>query len=98
MPGRTLMDVPKVKDMSSKFADAAQTMDAVHKALQVAIAALKATAFISLGSTKAMEVYLQNIDTKLQAVIKDCQHVSTELNNAVKIITGEDTQLKSDWA
>jgi uncharacterized protein YukE len=84
MAGTTLMNYPAVENMAQVFETTGEVLDAVEKALDVAIAALHAAAFLSFGGTEAMAQWLEGIKPKVGQLSKDSKEVSKDLKNAVK--------------
>src|SRR5436190_11447764 len=70
MAQETFVDPQAVTAMANGFGDAATTLNAIAKALEVAIAALHAAAFFSLGGTEMMAQYLSNIKPHVENLAK----------------------------
>jgi len=66
----TFINPEAATKMANGFGEAANTMRAISKALDVAIAALKAASFFSLGSTMLEAMYLENIQKPLDELAK----------------------------
>jgi uncharacterized protein YukE len=90
MAGTTLMNYPAVENMAQVFATTGDVLDAIAKALEVAIAAAHAAAFFSLGGSEMLAQYLEGIKPKVEQLSKDSKEVSKDLKNAVKFFRDGD--------
>ncbi len=91
MAGKTLMQYPAVDSMANVFNTTGDVLNTVYQALEIAIAAAQAAAFISLGATEAFVVWGQNVAPKLKKLAQDSHEVSNDLKAAIKFYRDGDT-------
>jgi hypothetical protein len=84
MAGQTLMNYPAVDGMADTFETTGDVLDAIEKALDVAIAAAHAAAFLSFGGTEMLAQWLEGIKPKVAQLAKDSHEVSKDLKSAVR--------------
>lgn len=84
MSQQSSMDYGVVSGIANGFAQVGQTLKVVAKALEAAIMILKATAFISLGATKFLEMYLANIKPKVVKLSETCEEMAEDLRIAIR--------------
>jgi uncharacterized protein YukE len=77
------MDYDAVQGMSDGFSTAADTLRAVGQALEVAIAILKATAFLGLVGNMALASYLEGIKPNVDRLGNTCEELSMDLIGAI---------------
>jgi len=77
------MDYKVISDVSKGFKNAADVLMSVAKVLEVLIKILMAMAIASLGTTKALALYLQNIVNKIKPLAQLCTEFSGDLASAV---------------
>jgi len=77
------MDYDAVQKMSDGFRTSSQTMEGVSKALEVAIAVLKATAFFGLVGNMALAHYLEGIKPNVDRLAGTCSELSMDLMGAI---------------
>lgn len=80
----TSMDTAKMTEVSKGFGAASDVLKVVSMALEAAIMALKAAAFISFGSTLWMERYLSGIKPKVDQLQKKTGEIEKDIAKAVK--------------
>lgn len=76
------MDVPAVQGMSRTFNDISEVFETVSKALEVAIMALRASAFISFGASLAKAQLLEQIKPVIDHLADKTKEISGDLNAA----------------
>lgn len=77
------MDYNTITQASKSFDDQRQLLEGIGKALKIVVDILKATAFLSMGTTKALEKYLEGIMKAVNALAKVCGEFSGDLKQAV---------------
>lgn len=77
------MDYDVVQSMSDGFRTASETLEAVSTALEVAIAILKATAFLGLVGNAALAQYLEGIKPNVDRLAATCDEMSMDLIGAI---------------
>lgn len=77
------MDYDVVTAGSKSFKAVADMLRAVAKTLEVLINILRATAFLSGGTSLALANYLENIKNKINPLAKLCEEFSGDLARAV---------------
>jgi len=80
----TGMRYEEVEQKAKIFDGMGDVFRAAAKALEAAIIILKATAFISLGSTEALAAYLENIKPHVEKLGNHAEELNTDLRNAIK--------------
>ena len=85
------MDYDAVQQMADGFHDAAETLQAVSKALEVAIAILKATAFLGLVGNAALAQYLEGIKPNVDRLAQTCDELNMDLIGAITSLRDGDT-------
>jgi hypothetical protein len=84
------MDYEAVEAMADGFATAAEVLEAVSAALEVAIGILKATAFIGLFGNLALAAYLENIKPNVDRLAETCDELHFDLLGAVSSLRDGD--------
>ncbi len=77
------MDYDVVQNMSDGFKNSAEVLQAVSKALEVAIGILKATAFFGLVGNYALAMYLEGIKPNVDKLGQTCDELSLDLVGAI---------------
>ena len=77
------MDYDAVQRMSDGFKASSDTLQAVSKALEVAIGVLKATAFFGLVGNLALAHYLEGIKPNVDRLANTCEEMSMDLIGAI---------------
>jgi hypothetical protein len=77
------MDFDTVQNMADGFRTAAETLQAVSTALEVAIAILKATAFLGLVGNAALAMYLEGIKPNVDRLAATCDELNLDLIGAI---------------
>jgi hypothetical protein len=80
----TSMDPKVMMDVSKGFETTSDVLKVVSMALEAAMMALKAAAFISFGSTLWLERYLANIKPKVDQLQKKTGEIGQDIAKAVK--------------
>jgi hypothetical protein len=77
------MDYGAVGNVASGFLNTADILKKVSVVLEAAIAVLRATAWISLGSTAFAERYLSNIKPRVDRLAATCEEMGHDLRGAI---------------
>lgn len=77
------MDYGVVEEMANEFRSANETLEGVSKALEVAIAVLKATSFFGLIGNAALATYLEGIKPNVDRLAATCQEMNLDLLGAI---------------
>jgi hypothetical protein len=77
------MDFDVVTTMADVFQATSESLDEVDQALEMAIAVLKASAFIGLVGNLALAAYLDNIRPHVGRLAATCQEMSGDLRGAI---------------
>lgn len=77
------MDYDAVQRMADGFRNASDTLEAVGKALEIAIGILKATAFFGLVGNLALAHYLEGIKPNVDRLAATCEELSMDLVGAI---------------
>lgn len=72
------MEPAKVRSMGNTFNTFAQILNTVATALEIALQALRAAAFISMGSTMAAERFISYWQPKIKQAGKICQELAQD--------------------
>jgi DNA topoisomerase IA len=78
------MDYNTITQASKAFDQQRQVLEGIGKALKIVVDILKAAACVSMGTTKALERYLEGIMKAVNALAKVCDEFSKDLAQAVK--------------
>ncbi len=84
------MDYEAVDAMADGFANAAEVLEAVSSALEVAIGILKATAFFGLVGNLALASYLENIKPNVDRLAGTCDELHYDLLGAISSLRDGD--------
>lgn len=77
------MDYEAVEAMSDRFGTSSEALEAVSKALEVAIAILKATALFGLVGNAALAHYLEGIKPNVDRLAATCEELRLDLLGAI---------------
>jgi hypothetical protein len=77
------MDYDVVQSMSDGFKNSSEVLQGVSKALEVAIAILKATAFFGMVGNMALAMYLEGIKPNVDRLAATCDEMSMDLIGAI---------------
>jgi hypothetical protein len=83
MADEVFMDIPQVQKIGKDFSSFGDILDGVSKALQAIIMVLKATAWISFGSTQALATYLERIQPNFKTAAETMRSLSSDINSAI---------------
>lgn len=78
------MDIPLVEKMGKDFHTFGEVLDGVSKALEVISMVLKATAWISFGSTAAVSTYIDRIKPNVKRAADKMRELSGDIQGAIK--------------
>lgn len=81
----TYMDTEAVRKIAGGFEDVSQVLKAVHMALEAAMMILKATAFVGLVGSIAVERYLANIAPKVEKLSQKCGELGQDLQRSAAL-------------
>lgn len=84
MAQEVYMDIPQVEKISKSFGTFGDILDAVAKALQAVSAILKATAWLSLGSTAAVAAFIDRILPTIKRIAAKMKELSGDITGAIK--------------
>jgi hypothetical protein len=91
MAQQTLMAYEQVQAMSNTFNTTGEVLDAVSKALEVAIMAAHAAAFFSFGGSELLAQWLEGIKPHVDKLSKMSYEVHQDINSAIKFVQTGDT-------
>lgn len=77
------MDYDAVQRMSDGFKTSSETLQAVSKALEIAIGILKATAFFGMVGNLALAHYLEGIKPNVDRLANTCDEMGMDLIGAI---------------
>jgi uncharacterized protein YukE len=78
------MDVPAVRNIASRFGEMGEHLQSVSKALEMAIATLKASAFVGMFGNQAYANYLEQVQPVIKASATKCAEMSSDLAKSVE--------------
>lgn len=84
------MDYDVVESMADGFASAAEVLEGVSTALEVAISILRATAFAGMVGNLALAAYLENIKPNVDRLSATCDELHYDLLGAVSSLRDGD--------
>lgn len=84
MAQEVYMDIPQVEKISKSFGTFGEILDAVAKTLEAISAVLKATAWLSLGSTAAVATFIDRILPNIKRVAAKMKELSGDVTGAIK--------------
>ena len=84
MAQEVYMDIPQVEKISKSFGTFGEILDAVAKTLEAVSAVLKATAWLSLGSTAAVAAFIDRILPNIKRVAAKMKELSSDVTGAIK--------------
>ncbi len=91
MAQQTLMAYEQVQSMANTFNTTGEVLDAVAKALEVAIMAAHAAAFFSLGASEMLAQWLEGIKPHVEKLAKMSYEVHDDIKSAIKFVQTGDT-------
>ncbi len=89
------MDYEAVQAMADGFNAAADSLQAVSKALEVAIGILKASAFFGLVGNMALAHYLEGIKPNVDRLANTCDELNKDLVGAIRYLRDGDQSASS---
>ena len=84
MAQEVYMDIPQVEKISKSFGTFGEILDAVAKTLEAISAVLKATAWLSLGSTAAVAAFIDRILPNIKRAAAKMKEVAGDIMSAIK--------------
>lgn len=84
MAQEVFMDIPQVEKMSKSFDGFGDTLDAVAKTLEALSLLLKATAWLSLGSTAALATFIDRILPNIKNAAAKMKEIAGDIMSAIK--------------
>jgi type II secretory pathway component PulF len=84
MAQEVYMDIPQVEKISKSFETFGEILDAVAKTLEAVSAVLKATAWLSLGSTAAVAAFIDRILPNIKRVAAKMKELAGDITGAIK--------------
>src|SRR5512142_1285483 len=91
MAQQTLMAYEQVQAMANTFNTTGEVLDAVSKALEVAIMAAHAATFFSFGGSELLAQWLEGIKPHVDKLSKMSYEVHNDIQSAVKFVQTGDT-------
>src|SRR5512143_1244263 len=91
MAQQTLMAYEQVHAMANTFQTTGEVLDAVAKALEIAIMAAHAAAFFSFGGSEMLAQWLEGIKPHVEKLSKMSFEVNQDINSAIKFVQTGDT-------
>jgi len=86
------LDPDTVGKVASGFGEAGDILKAVAEALKIAVEALRAAAFVTMGGTLAMAEYLEGIEKACTTLSNDSHALQKDITGAIKYAeTGDET-------
>lgn len=84
MAEEVYMDIPQVEKMSKSFDTFGDILDVVAKTLEAISMLLKATAWLSLGSTAAVATFIDRILPNVKRAAAKMKELSSDIMGAIK--------------
>lgn len=84
MAEEVYMDIPQVEKMSKSFDTFGDILDVVAKTLEAISMLLKATAWLSLGSTAAVATFIDRILPNVKRAAAKMKELSGDIMSAIK--------------
>ena len=84
MAQEVFMDIPQVEKMGKTFDGFGDTLDVVAKTLEALSLLLKATAWLSLGSTAAMATFIDRILPNIKRAAAKMKEIAGDITGAIK--------------
>lgn len=84
MADEVYMDIPAVEKMGNDFKNFGEVLNAVAKALEAISFVLKATAWISFGSTAALSAFVDRIKPNVQRAANKMIELSGDVQSAIR--------------
>lgn len=78
------MDIPQVEKMAQSFDKFGDTLEDISKAMAGIAQVLKATAWLSLGMTYGVGVYLEKLAPKIKSAAEKMRELSKDLTSAIR--------------
>lgn len=78
------MNIPEVEKMSKSFETFGEVLDGVAKTLEAISALLKATAWLSMGSTAAVAAFIDRILPNIKRVAASMRTIASDIVSAIK--------------
>jgi hypothetical protein len=97
MATQTLMSYPQVHTLATTFNVTGDVLDAIEKALDVAIAALHAAAFFTFGGSELLAQWLEGIKPHVQKLAKMSHHIHDAVESAIKFVQTGDSDGVNDF-
>ncbi len=91
MAQQTLMAYEQVHAMANTFETTHEVLEAVSKALEVAIMAAHAAAFFSFGGSELLAQWLEGIKPHVDKLSKMSHEVNQDILSAIKFVQTGDT-------
>ncbi len=91
MAQEVYMDIPAVQDMSQKFANFGEILDAVAKTLEAMSIVLKVTAWLSGGATAAAAMFIDRILPNIKRLAEKMKELSGDITSAIAAYRDGDT-------
>lgn len=84
MAETVFMDIPQVQQMAKSFQTFGQVLDGIAKAMEAISAALKASAWLSLGATYAAALYIDRIQPNVKKAGDKMRELSSDIDSAIR--------------
>ncbi len=84
MADEVYMDIPAVEKMGNDFKNFGEILNAVAKALEAISFVLKATAWVSFGSTAALSAFVDRIKPNVQRAANKMIELSGDIQSAIR--------------
>jgi len=91
MTEEIFMDVPAVRNVATRFGEMGETLQGVNKAMEAAIAMLKASAFVGLFGSYAYAQYLEQLQPIVEDYANKCVEMSGDLQASAEAYERGDT-------
>jgi len=78
------MDIPQVQNMAKSFKTFGDVLDGIAKAMEAISAALKASAWLSLGASYAAAMYIDKIQPNVKKAAAKMRELSSDLESAIR--------------
>ncbi|MBS4059875.1 MAG: hypothetical protein KG029_05710 [Bacteroidetes bacterium] len=83
MAQEVYMDIPAVQEMSQKFANFGEVLDAVAKTMEAMSMVLKVTAWLSGGATAALAMFIDRILPNIRRSSEKMKEISGDITGAI---------------
>lgn len=84
MAQEVFMDIPQVEKMSKSFDTFGDVLDVVAKTLEALSMLLKATAWLSLGSTAAVAAFIDRILPNVKRAAAKMKEIAGDIMSAIR--------------